>query len=558
MTDLGTEEPVTDDEPGDETAAPTASPRWYLPGMVAVAGAALAVRLLNVVVWRPTCALNIYDVGIQGGPGPGFDPAGGQAGCFAIWGDTAYSYLQGRLIAGGDWYVDSLRWFTSGGAVVRPSSGDPPLFALYVAVLARLGLTSGTAMRVVTAFVGVAGVVLLALLARRLAGPRAALIAGGIAAVYPLLWINDGMLLSESLYVPLVLVALHAAYSFWERPGARSAVVLGATMALAALVRAEALLLLVVVPLPLLWGLRRAGAATGSALVRLGLVIAGVGALVVAPWLAFNLTRFEHPALMTSATGAVLSSGSCDRTYTGDVIGYYATCFEDHVAAGGLVDGKVPCAAVPAPPPGADCWVDDPEGDETVRDHYRTAYATDYIGGHLGRLPVVMAARVGRIWDLYTPELGSDVEPLGQNVRLNWQLEGRGRVPSQVGLLLFWAMLPLAGAGVVRLRRERIPLSPLIAIAVVITVTAAVTIGVTRYRVPLDVVVVVLAAAGIDALLPGPIQRRSRVRDIPPSPGPIHQRSKLREIAPSSWAVTRKMRARGQEPRAAPPQEREL
>ena len=38
-------------------------------------------------------------------------------------------------------------------------------------------------------------------LGRRVAGDRAGLIAAGLAAVYPQLWINDGMLISESMYV---------------------------------------------------------------------------------------------------------------------------------------------------------------------------------------------------------------------------------------------------------------------------------------------------------------------------------------------------------------------
>jgi 4-amino-4-deoxy-L-arabinose transferase-like glycosyltransferase len=482
-----------------EAAPPDAgarSPRWYRPGLVAVAGTALAVRLANVLLWRPTCDVDLVAVARDRTAAGSFDPAGGQGGCFAVWGDTAYSYLQGRLIAEGHWFVDSYRWLTSGGTAFHASSGDPPLFALYLGLLAKVGLTSASAMRIVTAFVGVAGVIAIALLARRLAGARAALVAGALAALYPMLWINDGMLLSESLYVPLVAVALHAAYSLWERPDGRHAVVLGAAAALAALVRAEALLLLAVVPVPLLWGLRRSLGARRA--LALGGAVVAAGIALVAPWLLFNLTRFERPALMTSMPGAVLSSGSCDRTFYGDVLGYYATCFEDHVRAGGLVDGRPPC------PPGAasaGCWFDDPTADETVRDRYRTDYALAYTRANTGRLPVVVLARVGRIWDLYVPELGGDAEPLGQNVRLNWQLEGRGRLASQVGVVAFWAMLPLAGVGAARLARDRIPLSPLVALAVVITVTGAATFGVTRYRVPLDLVVVVLAAAGADALL---------------------------------------------------------
>ena len=51
------------------------------------------------------------------------------------------------------------------------------------------------------ALLGIAAVVVIGLLGYRLAGPAAGLVAAGIAAVYPQLWINDGVLLSESIVV---------------------------------------------------------------------------------------------------------------------------------------------------------------------------------------------------------------------------------------------------------------------------------------------------------------------------------------------------------------------
>ena len=44
---------------------------------------------------------------------------GGSTTCFAVWGDTAYGYLQGRLIADGHWFVEygmGLRAVTLGHA----------------------------------------------------------------------------------------------------------------------------------------------------------------------------------------------------------------------------------------------------------------------------------------------------------------------------------------------------------------------------------------------------------------------------------------------------------
>ena len=374
---------------------------WYGLGLVVVAGAALAIRLMNVLVLRPTCKEDIVAIAEAHGAA-GFDANAGTPGCFGVWGDAAYYYIQGRQIARGNWFIESYAWFSSAGTVYKPSAGDPPLFSLFLGMLARLGITSGTGMRVATSFVGVVGVILLALLVRKLVGRRAAIIAGLLAAVYPMLWINDGMLLSETLYVPLILVALHAAYHFWERPSYRSAALFGVAMALAALTRGEALILFAVMALPLAWGLRSYGwrrcfgwiATTGA-----------VGALLIAPWIIYNHGRFKDPVYMTSSTGAVLSSANCDTTYYGGSTGYYANCFDEYVQKGQLI-GKIPgCdqAAVDAAnidPSGLEagrCWPS-PDEDESQRDKYSLDLAIQYMKDHKRRLPVVMAARVGRMW----------------------------------------------------------------------------------------------------------------------------------------------------------------
>ena len=168
----------------------------------------------------------------------------------------------------------------------------------------------------------------------------------------------------------------------------------------------------------------------------------------------------------------------------------------------------------------APCRPTDPALDETDRDQFATELALDYLRAHRDRLPVVVMARVGRMWDLYTPGLGGD-EPLGQNVHFNVALEGRGALASRVGLLMWWGLLPTALAGTVLLWRRGVPVSPLVAMAVVITVTAAATFGITRYRVPLDAVAVVAAAAAVDRLLDrwwpdpgGPSLRRRRGRPL--------------------------------------------
>src|SRR5690606_20490776 len=116
--------------------------------------------------------------------------------------------------------------------------------------------------------------------------------------------------------------------------------------------------------------------------------------------------------------------------------------------------------------------------------------AIEYLREHADRLPVVMAFRVGRMWDLYKP---------AQNNRLNYQVEGRGRTASTWGLGAYYVLLVPAIAGAVVLWRRRLPVSPLLSVVAMVTITAALTFGVTRYRAPADAVLVVLAAVAVDA-----------------------------------------------------------
>jgi len=468
---------------------------------LALAGAlAAAVRLVNILVWRPTCDGDLVGL-VESGQAVRI----GGPDCWAIAGDSAYGYVQGRMIADGHWFIGSAAWVGSGGERFVPSAGDPPLYALYLGFFSKLGLESITSARLVSALAGVAGVVLIGLVARRIAGPRAGIIAAVLGAVTPMLWINDGMLLSEALYVPMVALAMLAGYHFWQRPSIRSAVVMGAVIGLAALTRAESLILFGFMVLPLAWGLERLTLGRRAALA----VISGtVGLLVLAPWFLFNASRFEQPVFMTSGTGAVLLAGSCDPAFRGEFIGYYgANCYDEYIRNGyvqgdprfpGCDDEAVAVAWKDPPRSDVDtaalrrCYPDPLALDESELDKVSRDFATRYLAENKRQLPIVMAARVGRMWDFYAP---------GQNTQLNWQVEGRGELASIVGLWVYYVQIPLAVGGLLVLVRRRIPVSPLLAMAAVITITAATTLGITRYRVPADVMIAILAAVGIERLL---------------------------------------------------------
>ena len=244
------------------------------------------------------------------------------------------------------------------------------------------------------------------------------------------------------------------------------------------LTRAESLLLYAFVALPLILG---AVHAWKERLVHVAL--AGAAAVVLlGPWVGWNLSRFEDPTTLSTAPGPVLSTASCDATYYGDQLGFYAGCFrlEDYADEEGLTveeaAGRSSAAST------------SPNGPPSPATRPRPTSGTTS-----ARLPVVMAARVARMWDLYRP---------GQNVRFNWQLEARGErdlVGRAAQLLRCCSRSPSAGssrsgAGACRSARWS-------GMAVMISVTAAWTFGTTRYRIPADVALVVAAAVGAEALL---------------------------------------------------------
>jgi 4-amino-4-deoxy-L-arabinose transferase-like glycosyltransferase len=449
-----TDTPAAEAEPTPQQRARV--DRSFVTGLVVITIVAAAVRVMNVLWWRPTT-----DTGV------GYDG-------YKLGGDAAYYHFQANALGKGHWFVDPFLWSNLGR--IRPSAAHPPLYTLYLGVWSRLGVESVTGHRLVSGLLGVATVVVIGLLARRLAGNVAGLVAAGIAALYPQLWINDGMLLSESLAVLTTACSLLAIYAYWQSPRLRNAFLMGLACGIAALSRTELALLFPFVVLPLVVLTR---SKTARERVKIVLVALGAGALVVVPWVTFNLLRFDEPTFISTGTGSALSAASCDEVWYGTNIGYYANCYT-------------------GPWPG-------PEMDESVRDTYPRDAARHYIGEHLDRVPIVVAARVGRLWGVFKP---------GQTTWRDWSVEGRGRAPSWIGLFAYYLLVPFAIAGVVVLRKRRVPILPLVMLAVIATLAAAITFGVTRYRAPAEVAIVVAAAVAVSAL----VERWHRRRVEAPSP----------------------------------------
>jgi hypothetical protein len=91
------------------------------------------------------------------------------------------------------------------------------------------------------------------------------------------------------------------------------------------------------------------------------------------------------------------------------------------------------------------------------------------------------------MWHLYRTD---------QGVEFDRFFERRGLDETRFALGQFYVMVPVAVAGAVLLWRRRVTLVPLVAPFVLVTFTAATTFGITRYRVPSEVALTILAGLG--------------------------------------------------------------
>jgi hypothetical protein len=194
------------------------------------------------------------------------------------------------------------------------------------------------------------------------------------------------------------------------------------------------------------------------------LLVSGLAtAVVLAPWVGYNLTRFEHPVFLSTGYEVTLLTASCDTTWYGQYTGYWSLF----------------------------CGVDTPRrADQSQKAIVYRRAAFDYIGDNKGRIPAVVAARWGRITGLFRP---------AQQARLDHDVEGRETWVAWSSLLMFYPIAVLAIAGAVVLRRRRVMVFPLVALPAIVLISVTLTFATNRYRAIAEGALVVLAAVAIDA-----------------------------------------------------------
>ena len=390
-------------------------------------------------------------------------------------GDELFYNAEANYVAAGHGFNEPLSAFIHPGVSPPPAADHPPLTVVVLAPVSWLVEHAPLSWmikeplhdhvrehRYTMVLLGTLLVGLVGLLGRRVGGDAVGLVAAVIAAVSPTIWVEDGLVMSETLTALTVVGAMLGALWWRDRPSWRRAAVVGAVCGLAALARVEFVLLVpllavvVACSLPQPWAVRWKQAAVALA-----------GALVVmAPWVGFNLARFHDPTFISTNDGLTLAGANCDAMYHGPATGFWTL---------------------------QSCADDPPPGDQSqVAGAFRRR-GIDYMKGHASRVPVVVLARLGRTWSLFRPL---------DMVKLNTG-EDREEWVTRLGLVAYYPTLLLAVGGAVVLwrRRARAALWVLVVPAIIVTLNTMITYGQTRFRAGAEPSLALLAAVGAVAIV---------------------------------------------------------
>ena len=351
------------------------------------------------------------------------------------------------------WADGKLWWASVPFGEAHPTAWKPPLYPALVGTLYSILGESPLRAEYVQAFLAAVTVGLTWAFARRLFGPTPAMVAAWVVALFPLAFEYYGLLFPEALAVPLTLLALSL---FVERePTARRALLVGAVIGVGLLVRPTSAFLLVGV---LAAFVVAAGWRRGLGLTAL---VVAATALVVAPWTIRNYAEHDGFIPISVQDGAV-----------------YGT-FNEEAAR----DDFAWRAFLEDPP---DVLAErDPDTTEAELRSELQSFALDYIEDNPESVPKAFFWNgIVRFWDLRWPADAVD----------EVEFQGRSRSVRWIGLAMYYVLLPLALFGLWRLRDRRALFVPVVATVVAASLTFTV-LGGTRYRAPLEPLLVVLAAS---------------------------------------------------------------
>lgn len=353
-----------------------------------------------------------------------------------------------------------LWWSTTPFGVAHASMWKAPVYPAWIGLLYTIFGNSPTKVELIQCLLFAPLSIFAAWkLALHLFDRRVATATAYVVAVFPLAWEFFGLLYPESLAIPLTTLVLLLILG--RTPTTKLAIGTGLLLGFTLLVRPTSFFLFA--------GMLAAYVITVGWKRGVGLTaIAIVAALVViAPWTIRNYVVTDGGFVPISVQDSAA----------------YGT-FNDEAAS----DPVNPYAWRPILRDQPAVLTGEPVDDATLRSKLQEVWL-DYVKEHPASVPKAFFWNgLSRLWDVRRPARALEEVPF----------EGRSKAVTTAGLAMYYVILPLALLGLWRLRRRRELVIPLLLTALAASVVFTVASG-TRYRAPLEPVMVMLAVAAVAA-----------------------------------------------------------
>ncbi len=271
-----------------------------------------------------------------------------------------------------------------------PTVDRAPLWPFVIGVIDRLIGPQDILVRLVLCLVGSGTCALLYLFARDLFGERIGIFAGIVGAIYPFLYVYDGLLYAESLYTFLLLAFCYTLYRIQRSPRLSLIIISGVLLGLLSLTRPNGIALL---GLFVLWTgvMYKIKVLSWRTTLKSVLVVSLLSLIFIAPWTLRNY-KVTHTFVPVAVGDGKVMLGAYNYETADPVYqhGYYAGVW------------IIPSESTP--------WItenfpkDCAKACEVTRDNaYKTA-ALQWIESHLSSMPFLLGQHFINTWEVIPQE----------------------------------------------------------------------------------------------------------------------------------------------------------
>ncbi len=369
--------------------------------------------------------------------------AAARLGYILFYRGAAFPYA-GSPASDSYWYDGAARALLADPALFT-SALHPPLYPLFVAGVYAIFGEGYIQIGLAQTALDVAAIVLLWLLARRIAGEREAIVAAFLYALYPGFIFYAGNLISEGLFVFLLISAALLFTVAASKKSIWTIIVAGAVFGLCVLTRANAL---IAIPLLIIWAIANFGVKKG---IVNWLIIVGTVAIFITPWTFRNALAQRDFVPISSGGGGAFYGGN-NETATG----YYSQrgdIFADQVNPGAA---------------------------ENIRSKELFARGIEWITENPGDYAKLLALKAWRFFEPYPQARGKPDD----------------RTKALISLIYYVPILPFLLIGLFKVRKDKRWLFPL-AILTGQFLTALIFFGGMKVRDPAMPFVLIAVSVGV-------------------------------------------------------------